>query len=144
VYIDTGRLYQNFLLSKELNEKLKAQFENRKAVLDSLYNNLQAEAQRRAEGPMNKEQQLALTQLRQTYLQKQEEFEKENREETMRCERKIWNQVNQYLIEFGKNEHYNFILGANGDGNIMYANTEIDITGEVTTYLNKRYNGEIN
>ena len=50
-----------------------------------------------------------------------------------------WSQINQYVTEFGKERKYQIILGANGDGNLMFADSTLDISKEIIAYLNQRY-----
>lgn len=54
----------------------------------------------------------------------------------------IWKDINQYIAEFGKEKHCDFIFGANGNGNLMFANEVHDVTDEVIQYVNKRYEDE--
>jgi outer membrane protein len=54
----------------------------------------------------------------------------------------IWKQINQWVNEFGKQNGYDFILGAAGNGSLMYANEANDITEEVIVFLNKKYQGD--
>ena len=42
------------------------------------------------------------------------------------------------LVENG----YDVIFGASGEGNIMYATDELNITSEVLAYCNKKYSGK--
>lgn len=56
----------------------------------------------------------------------------------------IWKYINQNLAAFGKEEGYDFIFGASGDGGLMYANEVNDITEKVVKYLNKQYEKGIN
>lgn len=48
-------------------------------------------------------------------------------------------EVNHYLQEYGKRQQYDFILGANESGNIVYAAATKDVTKEVLAGLNQRY-----
>jgi outer membrane protein len=51
----------------------------------------------------------------------------------------IWKRINQLLTEFGKQKGYNFILGAAGNGSLMYANEADNVTEEVILFINKKY-----
>jgi outer membrane protein len=57
-------------------------------------------------------------------------------------ETKIWTQLNQYITEYGKTKDYEYILGANGSGSLMYADSTLNITEEVTAFANKKYSGK--
>jgi outer membrane protein len=54
----------------------------------------------------------------------------------------LWKQINEYVQQFGKENHYKVILGANGTGSLMYSDKALDITPELTSYINSRYAGE--
>lgn len=54
----------------------------------------------------------------------------------------IWKQINQWVNEYGKQKGYDFILGAAGNGSLMYANQANDISEEVIVFLNRKYQGD--
>jgi len=54
----------------------------------------------------------------------------------------LWKQINQYVSDFGDQYDYDVILGALGNGSLMYGKEHVDITEEVLTYINKRYQGD--
>lgn len=49
----------------------------------------------------------------------------------------IWQNINKSVAEYGKSKGYDYILGANGDGSIMYASEANDITNEIIEFINK-------
>lgn len=51
----------------------------------------------------------------------------------------IWKRLNEYIADYGKQEGYDFIFGASGEGNLMYADDSRDVTEAVTQYANERY-----
>jgi outer membrane protein len=145
VYIEMGKAYSEFTLSKELNKELEKVLSARKAITDSLYENLRREtANLKFKSKKTVEDIEKLSKLEEEYYYKQKLFETENRTTTADYETKIWSQINQYVKDYGEANHCTFIFGANGQGNIMYANGATDITTEVLTYLNQRYSGIVN
>ena len=54
----------------------------------------------------------------------------------------IWKQINQFVNEYGKQNGYDFILGAAGNGSLMFANETNNITEEVIFFINNRYQGD--
>ncbi|GAB3843763.1 hypothetical protein GCM10028822_00290 [Hymenobacter terrigena] len=48
-------------------------------------------------------------------------------------------EVNMFLKTYGKAKHYDFILGANDSGNIVYAADARDVTNDVLAELNQYY-----
>lgn len=72
----------------------------------------------------------------------QNEFQQRAQELQSQYFEQVWKQLNSYIKEFGETNDCQLILGANGDGSIMYAVEEIDITKEVISYVNDRYEGK--
>lgn len=54
----------------------------------------------------------------------------------------IWKQINQSVNEFGKQNGYDFVLGAAGNGSLMYASEANDVTDQVIVFINKKYLGD--
>lgn len=55
---------------------------------------------------------------------------------------KIWTQINAGIAEYGKKNNLPIILGAMGNGNIMYAREGSNITQQIIKHLNEYYEGE--
>jgi outer membrane protein len=53
----------------------------------------------------------------------------------------IWKFINDKAAEYGKENNYEFIFGAMGNGSLMYAREKNDITEEFIEYLNATYTG---
>lgn len=145
VYIEMGKVYNEFSLSKELNKGLEEVFKKRKAVIDSLFEDLRMQTQAlKFQEKKTLEDVKRVAKLEEDYYYKQQEFEKQNQSTTAESDAKIWNQINQYIKDYGKSHDYTFMLGANGDGNVMYAAESKNVTKDVIQYINNRYNGTIN
>ena len=69
----------------------------------------------------------------------QQQIQKENQHITQA----VINDINAFVKEYGKENGYKIILGARGNGNIMYADSSKNITKEVLIYLNKKYQGDL-
>ena len=55
------------------------------------------------------------------------------------ADQELIKEVNQYLKEYGRSKQYDFILGANESGNIVYATPSKDLTSDVLRGLNQQY-----
>jgi outer membrane protein len=142
VFIDLGEVYKEFLLSKELNKDLEKVYKSRKEVLDTLYETIsKMKMELRAQKKKEESVLRKLEDLQKEYLYREEQFQKENQITSNEYNAKIMNQLNQYVEEYGKVNHCTILFGANGQGNIMYADDSRDLTKEVTEYINERYNG---
>ena len=53
----------------------------------------------------------------------------------------VLNQVNTYIKDYGKENGYKMIFGANGSGTIVYGTDAIDVTDVILKGLNREYNG---
>ena len=54
----------------------------------------------------------------------------------------VWKQINQYITDYGKNEGYDYIHGADGSGSLMYASEKKEISEDIIKYINERYEGK--
>jgi outer membrane protein len=125
VYVLTQRVFDGFEGKKELESKLFQMKNLKQAQLDSL-----GEAVQRA--PKN----TALAQQYQVALQKADE---EYQIASEKFTADIWKRLNKYIGDFGKERNYDFVFGASGGGNVMYADETNDATNEVIEYINNKY-----
>lgn len=139
-YVSTYQVYEQFKLKKELEEKLNKTQLSRQVILDSLKakmqftisNNLLSES----------EKSLKINEIKENYYLKEKQFNQENESQSQQYTAQIWEQLNQYMKEYGKEEGYTYILGASGQGNIMYADEAEDISKQVIEFVNKKYDGK--
>ena len=143
-YVNTVKLYNEFDYKKELENKIVEVRKIRKFMLDSM----KVELQNIANILDNKTEEDNRTELigrfeilRAQYRTKQDEFEESNEILAEDYTQKIWDQLNQYVNDFGEKGGYQYIYGADGEGKMMYADKKFDVTTELTTYVNARYGG---
>jgi len=144
VYVDSGKLFNEFDLSKKLNKDLEKVLTARKGILDSIYDEMRVlTIELKSEVVKDQEKLKYLASLEEEYYKKQQQFDKDNKAATENCMAKIWNQLNQYINDYGEHNDYTYVLGANGQGNIMYAQQEKNITEDLIKYVNARHNDKI-
>jgi len=143
VYVNVQQVYDEFQLKKELESKLTNVQQARKTMLDSLELSLKVlsgkienSLQRDAERENN------FIVLREEYVLKKNQFDEDNALMTRQYSEQIMKQLNEYTQEYGKQNGYTYILGAEGSGSVMYASEKRDITKDVLDYINRRYKGE--
>jgi outer membrane protein len=141
VYVDSARLYGEFQLAKELNKEMEQLVKARTFFLDSTYRYIKSEV-KRLDGTNKQDEKLTLERQMEDYSYKREAFEKEQLEENEKRQKKIWTQLNQYVQEYGAEKNYKLMFGAMGNGNIMYADKNYEITTDVINYINKKYSGQ--
>lgn len=142
VYVDSIELYNGFNLTKDLEMKLESVQNNRLMILDSMAMQIESLGRQlqRDSDPDTKLVQF-FEQIRNEYYMKEDQFAQDVQKLTQNYNEQIWNQLNEYTKQFGQDRGYSFILGGTGDGNIMYAKSDNDITKDLVAYVNRKYNG---
>src|SRR5690606_273075 len=125
-YVDIFELVQAFDLQKEYTEAAQASYQQQKSMIDSM---VYAHRLRDSVSYRQMEQELYSA------------LELQRLERTREIEKMIWNRLNPYIMDFGKARGYDFIYGANGTGNVLYAEQSQDLTRELIEYVNHRYHG---
>jgi len=143
-FVEAATLYNAFEYKKELETKTIGIQQVRQKIIDSLKIQLQTKAVvlERTKAINQPTDIAAFEKLRNEYLARQTQFEEENQIMVEQYTKQIWGQLNQYIQDFGSKQGYTYIHGVNGEGNLMYANKEKDITEELIIYVNNRYNGQ--
>jgi outer membrane protein len=124
VYILTQEVFRNFEGKQELEKKLNNIKSLHKKQLDSVA--LLIENQR-------------ATHLASSLRDMQENFSLTEQHLSGQYTADIWQRINLYLADFAKVNHHDFIFGAAGEGNLMFAHEALDVTKEAVEYINKRY-----
>lgn len=138
-YVNTTQLHDSFTLKKELEEKFSKVQLARQNLLDSIKFRIQYISVKGT--AISEQEKMQLNDLQRSYLYKEKEFSEENAATAEQYSAQIWKQINQYVSDYGKRNGYDLILGANGEGNIMFARPEEDLTKDVSEYINRRYAG---
>lgn len=130
-YVDNVKLFDGFRMTKEMKKEGEKQFNNKKAVLDSLY----LEVQREDLDDQYKEV------LMQDFVAKREAFDTFNKTFAQEESNKIWLRINSYAQQFFKEKNYKLIIGSSNQGDVLYADEAVDVTEELLEYANKKYEG---
>ncbi|NOS93652.1 MAG: OmpH family outer membrane protein, partial [Cyclobacteriaceae bacterium] len=119
-----------------------------KANIDTLMNEVQQEIvkfEKESQKMTAKERDLS-KQLIQTKQQQFADYQKainqKAGQEDNQMTKKVLDEINAYIKEYGKNHNCKIILAATDYGNIAYADEGLDITEEVLEGLNKKYSGQ--
>lgn len=141
-YVHVQEVYNEFDYKVELEKKLEQVQAARTRILDSLEIQINALAANIQNSEVNKERNIQNYQYLATqYQTKQKMFAEDNQVVSQQYTEQIWNQLNQYIEEFGQQKEYGFIHGANGSGSVMYAEKNYDVTEELKAFVNERYQG---
>jgi outer membrane protein len=133
-YVVTQNVFSEFQLSKDFEKKLGNLKVEHARKLDSLKAIMKAQ--------YNQDGQISET-IQDGYFTTEEEQVNERNHLTQSYNEQIWKQLNQYIKEYGEINKYSYIYGATGQGGIMYARETENITEEVISYVNARYEGNI-
>jgi len=141
IYVDTIKLYSGFEYTKEADKDFEKIVTARKFITDSLYEEVRKKMQElKFKKNRTDEDMEVLSKMQEEYKYKKEQFERENESANAMYTNKIWNQLNTFMLQYGKDNNCQVIFGANGQGNIMYGDDSLDKTEDILAYVNKRYN----
>lgn len=143
IVVDVEKVFNDFEMKKELQEKIKSIEFTQKSVIDSL--------------------DMKLKQLENAYVSASEEDKKmiesqyqqlsafrDNKAGKMQEElisaadnfdEQIWSQLNGYLNAYGKSQGVQIIFG-HYQNNVMYHSQKMDRTEEAISYVNNKYQGQ--
>lgn len=141
-YIDNVRLFDEFILKEELSRDLSKKEAIWKSQLDSMRIQINLLGRKIESEKAGKEAVEQFEFIRQQYLVKEEQYKADNEKTAAQFNQQIWKQLNNYVKEFAKNYNYDVVLGTSGEGNLMYASEEYDVTTLAVDFVNQRYKGK--
>ncbi|MNE60216.1 Outer membrane protein (OmpH-like) [compost metagenome] len=118
-------------MTKEMKRVGEKEFNERKILLDNLYASLQGSSL----------SVLQKKELMQQFIQGKEELEQFNQTFASEQTQKIWSRIRSYTSEFSKDKNYQLIVGSDNKQMVLFADEKIDVTNDLLTYLNKKYEG---
>lgn len=148
IYVETGVVINQYEGMKKARLQIEAKNNEIQAGVDSLISLFQKDLQdyektRKKLSSKERELKEELLRVRQQQLGAyQKAMDKKAQEEEQTLTQTQVNRINEFVKEYGKEKGYDFILGANGSGNIMYAKEGLNITLEVLEGLNRQYKEE--
>ena len=131
VYVDSAKLFNNFSMTKELKNAGEKEFNLKKLKVDSLYTKLQYPGISLSEKKI----------IMQQFVQQKEELEQFNQYFAAEQTTKIWARIKSYSSEFSKDKNYQLIIGSDDKQTVLFADEKIDVTNDLLTFLNKKYEG---
>ncbi len=141
-WVDLPKLFNDFEYKKELEKNYIKSEEARKKILDSLELDLQV-MYKGFEGKKNvsDEGKAQFQVKRENYLRKREQFEQDNAQMKSEFNAQIYKQLSQYAKDYGKEQGYAIVLGAEGSGTILYGDETNCVTEQLLVYINNKYKG---
>ena len=142
-YVNTQEVFNDFELKKELEIKLKRELDYKQSFLDSLAYDIQLMQTRlNAVVEPSQEDVKIFQKQKALYFEHKQEIETNSAEKTREFDAQIINQMNSYIAEFGKEKGYEYVLGNNSSGFILYGKQVNEITKEVIAFINNKYQGK--
>ncbi len=136
-YVDAERIFNEFKMKKELEQKLVLSESERKGTLDSL--ELKIKMFKDVEGDRDN---MYLETLKREYFQKRQEFGEYTDFISDKYNDQIWKRIRQYIKDYGSQNGYHFIYGQSDAPTLLYSDAKEDITEQVLIFMNKKYEGE--
>lgn len=130
VYVDNIKLFEGFNMTKEMKKKGEVQFQNQKNRLDSLYKTIAAL-------PLDKQESFS-----KQFVLERNALEQSTQQYAIQESEKIWKRLNEYIKEYSSNNGYKLVLGSTNQQQVLYADSDVDITNDLIIFVNKRYEGD--
>lgn len=142
-YFLSAEVYNEFDYKKELELELESTQNEAKLLIDSLELDLEMHLNYLKSIEPVETDIKRFEEKQGRYLEIRDQLEIGYSQKSQDYYNKIWDRINGYVNDYGKKSDFTYIFGANGDGSIMYAEENQDITDEIITIINKKYAGEI-
>jgi len=144
-FVDNSVLINDYQEKKDIEAKLKGKIEVYEKRRDSLSQAFQLDV-KAAEVKARSMSQANLQKLQQEFQQKEQiisqqlQFEQQQIAQESQSENdSLIKKVREFVKDYGKTNGYNFILGSNEAGSVMYGTEEVDLTQTILDALNEAY-----
>ncbi|RED45642.1 OmpH family outer membrane protein [Seonamhaeicola aphaedonensis] len=134
VYVDYAKLFNGFNMTRDISAAEKQKMEIQRKTLDSLYTVLRSTNHTETDSHKNLQQEIA---------QKSKAYQEAQNTSYQNLNSKVWDRLNTYVNEYANHKDLKIVLGANGNGNVMFGKTDLDITDDLLRYANEKYEGNI-
>ncbi len=130
-FVTMSKVYSESSYYKKFQKDLKELEKSSNAQLEEIQRDIREYKASGAEASFVKE-------LEEELLGKQEQLTQQYDQKTKQFDEIIWGEINRSISEYGKKHDIDFILGARGDGNIMFGSDRCDITEDIIRFINKK------
>ncbi len=141
-YIDNIKIFSNFNMTKDLSKINEKKYASKIKAFDSLVVKIKTmENYLKKQRHISKKEKLNYAKIQKIVIEKDKELKRIQENVKNEINVKVWKRLNEYIVMFGKKKKLNLILGAQGNGNIMYGNSKINITDSFIKFANNKYEG---
>jgi len=135
-------IYNQFGLKKDLQKKYEVSHNSRKRILDSLAADIRMLGQKiDAQKGKDTSDLGAFRRKRIFYFENKQRLNQDDSAQMKQYDDQILGQLNQYIKDYGNENHYQYIFG-NTAGSVMQADETLNLTAPLTQYVNERYAGK--
>lgn len=145
VFVRTLELVYGYNGMKEAHNEYKVQSEAWQANIDTLHQRYQTKA-RIYEDSKNTSSNQEKAETEQELMRMQQDIQKytsaineQAQEKDAKITEAILSQINSFVETYAKDKGYDIVLGAQGDGGLLFGTNYYDITDDVLKELNKQY-----
>lgn len=133
VYVNNILLFNGFNMTKDLKNRHNSKITLAQKHFDSL----------KSIHSIIKEQRdsLKIKNIEYKLESKRKQIVEMNQRISNTISQQVWSRLNVYIEAYGKKNNYNFIIGVQGAGNVMYANDLLNVTEDFLNYANSKYEG---
>jgi len=148
-YVDSSKLLKDYTEMAEAKKEYTKKMEAYKANVDTLTSGVQKQIEqyeKESSKMSDREKKLSrelINTRQQELMDYQRAIEQQAREEDQKIIGKVLNNINTFLLEYGKKKDCKYVLVA-ANGNIAYGSENLDITADVLKELNERYASKAN
>ncbi len=145
VFINSDSLLDNYVYFKDQKVEFESRQNKIRNELESESSKLQRDVesyQQRSVGMTDMQRQIEEEQLmmrQQKLMQRKDELLEKLDEEQARSSEELFTRLSDFLKKYNEGKNFQYILGFQKGGGILFANDSLDITGPVLQGLNKEY-----
>lgn len=137
-YVKLNEVFDQFEYTKQLKKEFELVKNARQRKVDSMNFELKVLAQK-LETSKDKELVSMFEVKRRDFIYIKEGIIQDNEALTEKYDNQIHKQMQSYLVDFGKENGYDYILGSENLGTVLFAKEKYDVTVEAIAYLNDRF-----
>jgi outer membrane protein len=138
-----SEVYNGFDMKKEMEKKYQDTSIARKKILDSLELEIKVIQNKISEKTLIKAADtMGYNELLDEYLLKKKFFDEDNTALSKKYDEEIITKLNLYVNDFGELYHYNYIFGTGGNGSLMFADQNENLTNKLIDFINMKYKGK--
>lgn len=130
--VDAIKLFNEFNMKKDLEQKAAGRLQYLNANIDSLQNELQH----------LKSDSKEYRELVSVIQNRSAQLENEYTQSNQLINEMTWKRLNPLIDEYSKANQYRLVIGANGMGSVLYYNDYYDATDDLIKYVNRKYEGK--